>query len=454
MKKQKVWLLTILVFALLGLIFTACSESTSSSTSTTPTTAEKSGDSDKEASNDEKPVTEKQEPVTVTIGAGPIAITEEEFQHYIIDPVKESYPYITVERIDIRATGQTVNELVATNQIPDIVADYPLTLTNLTRLGIDYNMEELIKSHQFDLSRLPQEYVESLKIASDLDHLIGLPMYNNNFALFYNRELFDRFGIEYPQDDMTWEEVRALAVRLTREEDGVSYRGLFADNVFRGAYQLALPFIDGEKDQAVFQTEGWRGLFDLWYRLYYIGEVQPNFTSESFSFQQFTNGELAMFTGYTGNLQNLLTVEDFDWDLVTYPINPLAPGVGQRVDPIVLSITEQSKNKDASFRVLEVILSDEVQMEMSRNLRISVLKNEEIHQAFGNATPEFAEKNVVAFTKLKLAILQPFKFELNPNPAVIANQAFNKVLEGTDINTALREADEQMNALIQEAKKK
>lgn len=391
--------------------------------------------------------------MTVVIGAGVDSITEEEFQRYLVEPVRERFPYITVERVNIRDEGKSLNELVVANEIPDIVADYPLTLTNLTRLDVDYNMEELIKAHQFDLDRLPQEYVDSLKIASDLDHLIGLPMYNNNFALFYNKELFDRFGIEYPQDFMTWEDVRALAVRITREEDGVQYRGLFADNVFRGAYQLGLPWIDPVNDRAVFQTDAWRQLFDLWHSLYYIGEVDPTYTSEGIAMQQFTKGELAMFTGYTGTLQNLLNY-DIDWDLVTYPINPLAPDTGQRVDSLVLSITKQSQNKDAAFRVLEVILSNEVQTEMSRNLRISVLKDDAVHQAFGSATPEFQQKNVVAFTKLKLAVLQPFKYELSPNPAVMINQAFNEVLGGKDINTALREVDERMNQAIQEAKKR
>lgn len=91
---------------------------------------------------------------------------------------------------------------------------------------------------------------------------------------------------------------------------------------------------------------------------------------------------------------------------------------------------------------------------MSRNLRISVLKDDAVHQAFGSATPEFQQKNVVAFTKLKLAVLQPFKYELSPNPAVMINQAFNEVLGGKDINTALREVDERMNQAIQEAKKR
>ncbi|MDF2721407.1 MAG: hypothetical protein K0Q59_1082, partial [Paenibacillus sp.] len=56
----------------------------------------------------------------------------------------------------------------------------------------------------------------------------------------------------------------------------------------------------------------------------------------------------------------------------------------------------------------------------------------------------------VALTKLKHAPLQPYKYPITPDPAVAVNNAFNSVVyDGKDINTALREADEQVNKSIQ-----
>jgi multiple sugar transport system substrate-binding protein len=147
----------------------------------------------------------------------------------------------------------------------------------------------------------------------------------------------------------------------------------------------------------------------------------------------------------------LLKVKDFDWDVTQYPTNPLAPGVGQRVDAGYMGITAQSKVKDEAFDVLTVLLSDEVQTDMSRNTRMSTLKNAQIQNQYGKAIDE--KKNLVAFTKPKLSVLVSFKYNFNPNPAVMIFNAFNDVVNnGKDINTALREADEVMTKAIQEMK--
>lgn len=399
--------------------------------------------------------TKPPEPVTVTISAHSGALTEEELQRYVIEPVGKKYPHITVKRVDTAVKGQTIHELVAAGTIPDIVADYPLAITNLTDLGIAYNMEELIRSNTFDLNRLRPEFLDSIKNVSGLNHLIGLPIFNNAFALFYNKDLFDRAGIAYPKDLITWDETASLAARLTKTEGGTEYRGLYPGGLFRGAYQLGLPFIDVKTDKAVYQTEGWKELLQLWERLVKAqgGEVPADVLSESAT--PFTAGRVAMYPGHGGSLQTMLKAEGLNWDLTTYPINPKAPGTGQRVDSLVWSVTNQSQAKTAAFQVIAELLSDEVQMDISRNSKMSVLKKEAIQQEFGKATAALVNKNLTAFTKLKLAVIQPFKYNFSPNPASLINTKMNDVLlKGKDINTALREADEELNLQIQQIKSK
>lgn len=399
----------------------------------------------KPADTQEAKKPEAPQPVTITIAAHSGAINDEEIQRYIADPVKKKYPHITVKRIDIAAKGQSLREQVAAKEIPDIAANYPLNLNELVELGLQSNMEELIKTYKFDVNRIQPELVQSIKIGSDLDYLAGLPFYNQAFALFYNKELFDRFGVPYPKDNMTWEEVRDLAVKMTRSESGVQYWGLWPDGAYRGAYQVSLPWIDAKTNKPVFQTQGWQDLFNLWYSLNKIPGYPPKGTNYV---KEFNTGHLAMMTDSTSMLKSMLAVKDFNWDVVTYPQNTQAPGVGQRVDSYTFAITNQSKNKEAAFQVLSVMLSDEVQTDLSRNGRLSVLKDSAIQNQFGKNISGYDSKNVLAFTKLKLALLQSFK---NLPAATIIINSFNDVLySGKDINTALREADEQMDKAIKE----
>ena len=52
----------------------------------------------------------------------------------------------------------------------------------------------------------------------------ALPTRSTCWALYYNRTLFDRKGIDYPKE-MTWEEYLALAKEMTWEENGVQIWG-------------------------------------------------------------------------------------------------------------------------------------------------------------------------------------------------------------------------------------
>ena len=46
----------------------------------------------------------------------------------------------------------------------------------------------------------------------------SLPYRNDWYVLFYNKDLFDAAGVEYPSNDMTWEEYYELAAKMTSGE--------------------------------------------------------------------------------------------------------------------------------------------------------------------------------------------------------------------------------------------
>jgi multiple sugar transport system substrate-binding protein len=432
---QKTWTFKSFAILSLALFVSACGSSTPSKT--------------EDPAAKPSPAVNNQ-PVTVKIAVHAGIVNDADLKRYFIDPVKQKFPHITIERINTADKGSTLNELVAANAIPDMVINYPYNLTDLTKLGIDYNMDALIKTHGIDLNRISPEYLESIKVVNGFNYYTGLPMNNNTFALFYNKDIFDRFGVPYPKDGMTWDEVREVAVKLTRNDGGVQYYGLFPDNVYRGAYQASLPFVDLKNNKSVFQTDEWKNLFQLWYNLYtYPGA--PIMPKEMNTVHGFKTGQIAMFSGYSGQLPDLLGMKDLKWDVVTYPSNKVAPGVGQRVDSPMMSITSTSKVKDAAMQIISVILSDEVQTEMTKNLQSSVLKDPKINAQFGKANPELSSKNVVAFTKPKVAVLKPFGFVPVGSAAGIPIAAFTDLLyAGKDVNTVLREADEKMSKVIAE----
>lgn len=50
-------------------------------------------------------------------------------------------------------------------------------------------------------------------------HIYGMPRDFNTVALYYNKKLFDKFGVAYPNKDWTWEDFREAAMKLTKDVD-------------------------------------------------------------------------------------------------------------------------------------------------------------------------------------------------------------------------------------------
>lgn len=63
----------------------------------------------------------------------------------------------------------------------------------------------------------------------------GIPFATNCTALFYNKDMFDAAGIDYPDENTTWDEFREMAKTLTK--DGVYGFGNAGTNTDEGTFQ-------------------------------------------------------------------------------------------------------------------------------------------------------------------------------------------------------------------------
>ena len=48
----------------------------------------------------------------------------------------------------------------------------------------------------------------------------GLPKYHGALALYYNKDLFDQYGVDYPDDNWTYQDYQEAMQRLTQDRDG------------------------------------------------------------------------------------------------------------------------------------------------------------------------------------------------------------------------------------------
>jgi multiple sugar transport system substrate-binding protein len=120
--------------------------------------------------------------------------------------------------------------------------------------------------------------------------------------------------------------------------------------------------------------------------------------------------------------------------------------------PFVFGITSISPNKDAAMEVIKYLVSAEQQMNFSKQGIMPVIEDENIKKAYASESA-FKDKNWKAIFHNKPApIAAKSKYQLSVEG--ILTKRIPDIVKGTvDLNTALREAAEEADKAVAEAKR-
>ncbi|MEF3306611.1 ABC transporter substrate-binding protein [Paenibacillus sp. GYB003] len=376
-------------------------------------------------------------------------LSDAEVQELLVKPLKEKHPNISLQ---IHRPGKevTIDSLIASGETPDIIYAFNGILPQYYLQDLLMDMTPLIKQHKIDLTRFDPAVMQSIKVVSKEGELIALPFAYQFAALYYNKTLFDQFGVPYPKDGMYWDDAIELAKKLSRSEGNVKYAGLDVETVSRVARPLGALKVDGASDKAAVDTDAWRKAFALVRAVYTIPNNERPRTTNSYN-RFMKDRSVAMLA--TVNIL-ALGLEDamkngLDWDLAQYPSYKEAPNVSTIVDSHVFTITKTSKHKDQAMQALSVFTSDEVQLKSTRTTgRLSVLSNEQIRQQIGKDMPFLQGKHLEAAFKSRIIASPAFsRFEFGANSTALED-AMYEYLNGKDLNTTLRDLEQKINSNI------
>ena len=117
---------------------------------------------------------------------------------------------------------------VASGELPDLVIMDGCGMASFISMGLFGDVS--------DADIAWDEYLEGPMESTMMDGKhYGIPFATNDTALFYNKDLFDAAGLEYPDENTTWDEFREMANALTK--DGVVGFGNAATNTDEGTFQ-------------------------------------------------------------------------------------------------------------------------------------------------------------------------------------------------------------------------
>ncbi|GIN71101.1 hypothetical protein J14TS2_15760 [Bacillus sp. J14TS2] len=422
-----------LLFGCLSLLLVSCSKDSSERASTDV--------------NNEKDVTEndeEKEPVTLSVL---VHWDEEMFNERFKEPVEAALPHITLEHFQSGSGREDLEEVFASGESPDIF--FEVSQENLEYLELDYDLDELVEKHSYDLSHINPVYLDTIRSKDKEKRLLGLPYEVNNYVLFYNKDIFDLFGEDYPSNNMTWTEALELGKRLTGERNGVFYRGLDLDKVEAPLMQLSVNKTDPETGELLLDQPEFTKYFEL---LDQIIAMQGDSDGEHFDRERFPEEQTtAMLVKFVQGLNWWKDDESLNTAVAPIPVWDGGPAVSHRPDTglIPLSINPHSEKKDAAFEVLTYFTEDEYQLFASRQGIGPSTTNEEVLNEFFQDYDFANDANVATI------------FEHPPAPTPEQISQWDQYVDldprryaesGMDRNEYLRVIAEESETKIQEAK--
>ncbi|WP_158606712.1 ABC transporter substrate-binding protein [Paenibacillus ginsengarvi] len=379
--------------------------------------------------------------------------TEALFDERFGNAIRKKFPQHTFTYIQ-SAKGSTYPDLIAAGQAIDIVWEsVGLFPQGPMQYGLQYDMTELMKLRGVDTSRIEPTLLDAMKVMSGGGKMYALPVLNNTVMLYYNKDIFDKFGVTYPKDGMTWDDVLDLNTRLSRTDGSVQYAGLGLGHFFT-TNSLSLPFVDPQTQKPAISDPGWKTLYQVYMRMAETQTFKDKVRKENKvpDVNAFVkNKDVAMLAA----LANTHTNPDFsslNWDAVSYPVFKEKPNTGPQSYPTYFGLSAISKNKEQAMDVIQYLVSDEYQTELSKKGALPVIKTQGVKDAFAKDTP-YAGKNVKAAFYDQFAPISPRTIYDGPVEKAYSSEIIKLMLGETDLNTALRAMEEAADKAIANLKK-
>lgn len=137
------------------------------------------------------------------------------------DAFNEQNPDITVN-VEVTPWDQYWTKLESSAQggsMPDIFWMHSNEIAKYSEGDVLMDLTDIAEtSEMIDMSRLPQELTD---LYNSNGQQLAIPKDYSTIGLWYNKDIFDEAGIDYPDETWTWDTLLETAKELTDEEAGI-----------------------------------------------------------------------------------------------------------------------------------------------------------------------------------------------------------------------------------------
>ncbi|MBM7707095.1 multiple sugar transport system substrate-binding protein [Chryseomicrobium aureum] len=281
----------------------------------------------------------------------------------IIENYHASQDEVRVKPIYVEGAYEGVVErlqsLAATDQLPEITqAGFTYTEYMLENMPI-VPVQDYIDEEKYDTS---DYFPQMLDLAKDDDGTIkGLPFAVSNPVVYYNKEIFEKTGINAEESLKTFEDVRKVAKELTKNDvNGVYFNyGITGNWLFQAMVEtLGGQMIADDQKSVTFNKEEGVQALQYWVDLMNTDKSMPNINDQQ-AVQAFSSGKLAMYVSTPASFASMQSQSDFEVGLIPFPTDGehsrKVPAGGNNM--FILETTEEEQ--DAAWDFMKFTTSPE-----------------------------------------------------------------------------------------------
>jgi multiple sugar transport system substrate-binding protein len=295
-----------------------------------------------------------------------------------------------------------------------------------------------------------------LEVYTQDGQVYGIPKDFNTLAVFYNEDLFDEAGVDYPNADDTFESF-AEKLRAVRELDpGIYGACLSADFARLGAFAYANGWQPFNEDGSVsLQDEAFVDAFEFYTGLVTEGTaVQPSDVGAGWPGDCLANEQAAVAiegAWILGFLRD--NAPNLAFGAAPMPRSDETGERGNFVYSVAWAINADTPNQEAAVRVLEALTSEEAQRFILEQ-GLAIPSREALGELdyFNEDDPE-AQANRVIFEGASDGNVFGFQFgNIGTDYMTPINNAITAVMTGqADAASALQSAQAELDAILARA---
>ena len=292
--------------------------------------------------------------------------------------------------------------------MPDVFWMHSNTAQMYMENDLLYPLDDMIAADdQIDLANYYEGIVNLYKSG---DKQYALPKDHDTIALLYNKAIFDKYGVDYPTDDWTWEDLIEAETKITEagKDDGVYGMAMNTSNNQDGWYNVVYDYganIVGEdhKSTTIGSDAGKAGM-EVVRRIVENGAPQT-VVAETGTDSLFNSGLVGMITQGSWMINVFYTADnaaDYAWALLPYAdVNGNgACDEGERqscYNGLGWAIAHDVKDPQACYDLISYFCSEKGQKEQAQK-GVTMAGMKSVSDEFASA---FEGMDVSAFTRIE-----------------------------------------------------